>query len=180
MARQNLLRSAQGYQAMSSSSMKQQPLFAAIESMGSLDPPAVLPVLRKVSSSNDPLIRNTALRTIAGLDLAAAAALADQLLRRDPTDTAVQGIVSPFLGRKGGPSALAKALSKQEVDPRLAAQIHAVLGAAGRQRLLERICRVFVLCVHGRGKPFLHVCFKGISLARGRDSWRAGDVHSCT
>ena len=34
--------------------------------------------------------------------------------------------MSPFLGRKGGPAALAKALSKQEIDPGLAAQIRAL------------------------------------------------------
>ncbi len=104
---------------------------AAIEALAPLRAPETREALATVART-DPVaqIRHAALRTLAPDP--AAGVIAAALLQGKPSDDDVKGIVTPFLGHQSGPDVLAAALAASPPKPKVAAQVLAVLGAAGR------------------------------------------------
>ena len=91
-------------------------------------------VIDLISMIDDPapVVRVATVQALCQLDLDIAAEQAVLLLKNTTSESAVEDLVTPFLGYDKGPSALAAVLGKEPISAEFASRIRAVMGAAGR------------------------------------------------
>jgi putative heme-binding domain-containing protein len=107
---------------------------AAVEALAALDGREAIPVLMRFASERQPPgVRASAVAALGQVDLGLGAKLAAGLMVRVKDEAQMADLLLPFLARKGGSEALAKALADVKLLPDPAKLAHRVLSAAGRE-----------------------------------------------